>query len=82
MTVAGSKIAEPCTGSCARSSRVVRAAVIVLLLGAIGETERPSEFRRLFRLQIQIAIRDALRLRLIDGAIAEEARRAVTEGGR
>lgn len=57
------------------------ASAVVTLLTGIGETQRPTEFRRLFRLQVMHGISAARRLRLIDAAIAEEACRAVTEGG-
>jgi hypothetical protein len=57
------------------------ASAVVTLLTGIGETQRPTEFRRLFRLQLIRGISDARRLRLIEAGIADDAHRAVTEGG-
>lgn len=61
-------------------SRARNVQAIMSILAGIGDTQRPTEFRRLFRLQIMQGILAALRLRLINAAIADEAWRAVTEG--
>lgn len=82
MTTVATNIVESCIVSSARSSHFIGAKAILILLIGIRETERPTEFRRLFRIQIEKALLNARRLQLIDGTIAEEARRAVTEGSR
>lgn len=57
------------------------ATAIKLLLIGISDTHKPSDFRRLFRIQLKTGILNAMRSRQIDTVTAEECWRAVSEGG-